>query len=93
MDTNVSQGLPSTAPVRLPRRYKPHAPSSIYPLRVPEEQNMKVSDITLLGDGVFELEKGFSDRKLRNGDEVKLRLGGVVTDSTSWTLTGDFNMR
>jgi hypothetical protein len=53
---------------------------------------MKVSDITLLGDGVYELEKGSSDRKLGNGDVVKLRLGGVVTGSTSQKLTGDANV-
>ena len=40
---------------------------------------MKISDITSLGDGVYELEKGFSNRKLRNGDLVKLQLGGVET--------------
>jgi hypothetical protein len=53
---------------------------------------MKVSDIILLGDGVYELKKGFSDRKLVNGDVVKLQLGGVVTGSTSQKLVGDANV-
>ena len=91
-NTNVLQGLPTEVSVQLPFRYKLCSPSRIYPLRVPEEQNMKVSDITLLGDGVYELEKGSSDWKLGNGDVVKLRLGGVVTGSTSQKLTGDANV-
>jgi hypothetical protein len=33
---------------------------------------MKVSDITLLSDGVYELKRGFSDWKLVNRDVVKL---------------------
>lgn len=33
--------------------------------------------------------RGVSDRKLGNGDVVKLRLGGVVTGSSSQKLTGD----
>ncbi|KAH6667756.1 hypothetical protein B0J14DRAFT_567126 [Halenospora varia] len=85
-------GLPTDVPVQLPFRYKLCAPSNIYQLRVLEEQNMKVSDITPLGEGVYELEKGFSDRKLGNGDVVKLRLGGVLTGYTSQELTGDVNM-
>jgi hypothetical protein len=75
--------------VQLPLRYKRRAPSTIHPLRVLGERNMKVSDITLLGDGVYELKKAFSDRKLVNGDVVKLQLGGVVTGSTSLKLVGD----
>jgi hypothetical protein len=78
--------------VQLPLRYKLCAPSTIYPLRVLEEQSIKVSDITLLGDGVYELKKGFSDRKLANGDVVKLQLGGVVTGSTSQKFIGDANV-
>lgn len=33
--------------------------------------------------------RGVSDRKLGNGDVVKLRLGGVVTGSSSQKVTGD----
>ena len=68
--------------MKLPLRSGHYAPPTICPLHVP-----------LLGDGVYDLEKGFSDRKLRNGDVVKLRLGGVVTGSTSQTLAGNVNMR
>jgi hypothetical protein len=39
---------------------------------------MKVSDITLLGDGVYELEKGFNDWKLVNGDRK------LVGDANVW---------
>jgi hypothetical protein len=56
------------------------------------KRNIKVSDITLLGNSVYELNKGFSDRKLVNGDVVKLQLGGVVTGSTSQKLIGDANV-
>jgi hypothetical protein len=69
-------------PVQLPLRSKLRAPSTIYPLHLLRERN-------ILGDGVFELEKGFSDRKLVHGDVVKLQLGGVVTGSTSQKLAGD----
>jgi len=89
--TNVLQVLPTKVPVQLPLRYKLRAPSTIHPLRL-GERNMKVSDITLLGDGVYELKKGVSDRKLVNGDLVKLQLGGVVTGSTSQKLVGDANV-
>ncbi|KAG4412400.1 hypothetical protein IFR04_014468 [Cadophora malorum] len=75
-------GRPTEVPLKLPLRSRHYAPPNICSLRVP-----------LLGDGVYELEKGFSDRKLRNGDVVKLRLGGVVTGSTSQTLAGNVNMR
>jgi hypothetical protein len=91
-NANVLQVLPTKVPVQLPLRYKLRAPSTIHPLRVLGERNMKVSDITLLGDGVYELKKGFSDRKLVNGDLVKLQLGGVVTGSTSQKLVGDANV-
>jgi hypothetical protein len=43
---------------------------------------MKISDVTPLGDGVYELEKGSGDRKLRGGDLVKLQLGGIQTAFT-----------
>jgi hypothetical protein len=56
------------------------------------KRNIKVSDITLLGNSVYELNKGFSDRKLVNGGVVKLQLGGVVTGSTSQKLIGDANV-
>lgn len=72
-------------PEQLPLRSKLRAPSTIYPLRVLGER-------TILGDGVYELKKGFSDRKLVNGDVVKLQLGGVVTGSTSQKLIGDANV-
>jgi hypothetical protein len=78
--------------MQLPPRYKLRAPSTIYPLHVLGERNIKVSDITLLGNGVYELKKGFSDRKLVNGDVVKLQLGGVVTGSTSQKLVRDANV-
>jgi hypothetical protein len=78
-------------PVKLPLSYKLCAPSTIYPLHVLEEWRIKVSDITLLDDGVYELKKGFSDRELVNGDVVKLQLGGVATGSTSQKL-GDANV-
>ncbi|KAF4632745.1 hypothetical protein G7Y89_g5381 [Cudoniella acicularis] len=55
-------------------------------------RSMKVSDITLLGDGVYELQKGYSDRKLVDGDVVRLQLGGVVTGSTTQKLIGDANV-
>jgi hypothetical protein len=78
--------------MQLPLRYKLRAPSTIYPLRVLGERNIKVSNITLLGDSVYELKRGFSDQKLVNGDVVKLRLGGIVTGSTSQKLVGDANV-
>jgi hypothetical protein len=71
--------------VQLPLRYKLRAPSTIYPLRVLGERN-------ILGGGVCELKKRFSDRKLVNGDVVKLQLGSVVTGSTSQKLIGDANV-
>jgi len=55
-------------------------------------RSMKVSDITLLSDGVYELQKGYSDRKLVNGDVVRLQLGGVLTGSTTQKLIGDANV-
>jgi hypothetical protein len=63
-------------PEQLPLRYKLRAPSTIYPLRVLGERNIK----------------RFSDRKLVNGDVVKLQLGSVVTGSTSQKLIGDANV-
>jgi hypothetical protein len=76
--------LPATyVPVQLPLRYKHCVTSTIYPLRELEERNIRVFDITLFGNGVYELKKGFRDRKLGNGDVVKLQLGGVVIGSTS----------
>ncbi|KAH8792194.1 hypothetical protein F5882DRAFT_437771 [Hyaloscypha sp. PMI_1271] len=74
-------GRPTEVPLKLPIRSGYCAPPNICSFRVP------------LGDGVYELEKGFSDRKLRNGDMVKLRLGGFVTGSTPQTLAGNVNMR
>ncbi len=53
---------------------------------------LEVSDITLLGDGVYELKKGFSDRTLVNGDAVVLQLGGVVTGCSSQKPLGDANV-
>lgn len=81
-NTDVLQGHPKEVSSNLPLCSGNCAPGIICPLHVP-----------LLGDGVYELEKGFSDRKLRNRDVVKLRLGGVVTGSISQTLTGDVDMR
>ncbi|KAF7861554.1 hypothetical protein EAF04_008116 [Stromatinia cepivora] len=48
-------GRPAEVPLKLPLCSGHCTPPTICPLRVP-----------LLGDGVYELEKGFSDRKLRN---------------------------
>ncbi|KAG4427005.1 hypothetical protein IFR05_017512, partial [Cadophora sp. M221] len=68
-DFNLARnGRPTEVPLKLPLRSGHCAPPTVCSLRVP-----------LLGDGVYELEKGFSDRKLRNGDVVKLRLGGILT--------------
>ena len=92
-NTNVLQGFPSKVPLQLPLHYSLCAPSTIHPLRAPKERNIKVSDMTLISDGVYELKKGFSDRKLANRDVVKLRLSGVVTGSTSQVLTGGVNIR
>ena len=80
-NTDVLQGRPTEVPLKLPLRSRHYAPPNICSLRVP-----------LLGDGVYELEKGFSDRRLRNGDVVKLRLGGILTGSTSQKLVGDANV-
>jgi hypothetical protein len=49
---------------------------------------MKVSNITLLGDGVYEL-KGFRCWKPDNKNIVKLQFGGVVRGSTSQKLVRD----
>jgi hypothetical protein len=38
---------------------------------------MKIYDIIPLGDGVYELEKGFSDRKLDDGDLANFLFGGI----------------
>jgi hypothetical protein len=59
--------------VQLPLRYKRGIPSTTNPLRI-------------LGDGVYELKEGYGDWELGDGDVVKLRLGGVVTGSTSQKL-------
>ena len=75
--------------MQIPLRYNLRAPSIIHPPRILGERNLKVSDISLLSDGVYELKKGFSNRKLVNGDVVKLQLGGVVTGSTSQKLIGN----
>jgi len=40
----------------------------------------------------MKVKKGFSDRKLVNGDVVKLQLGGVVAGSTSQKLIRDANV-
>ncbi len=71
--------------MQLPLRSQLRALSTIDPLHLLREPN-------ILGDGVYELAKGFSDRKLVYGDMVKLRLGGVVTGSTSQKLAGDANV-
>lgn len=55
-------------------------------LRAFRERNMKLSDITPLGHGVYELEEGVGDLKIGNGDLVELRLGGIETDSTPSTI-------
>lgn len=47
---------------------------------------MRVSNITILGDSVYELKKGFRDRELGNGDVAKPQLDGVVIGSISRTL-------
>ena len=65
--------------MQLPIRYKLYDSSAIHPLRV-------------LSDGVYELRKGYSDWKLSDGYVVKLRLGGVVTGSTSQKLIKDVNI-
>ena len=66
-------------PIQLPLSYKLRSPSTIYPLRV-------------LGERIMKVKKGFSDRKLVNGDVVKLQLGGVVAGSTSQKLIRDANV-
>ena len=43
---------------------------------------MQISDITPLRDGVYEMEKGVGDRKLSEGDLVKLFFGGIAAAST-----------
>lgn len=47
---------------------------------------MKTSDVTPLGGGVYELEKGCGDRKPSRGDIVELKFGGVETDLTPQKL-------
>jgi len=79
-NTDVLQDRLAEVPLKLPLRFGDYAPPTVCSLRVP------------LGDGVYELEKGFSDRRLRNGDVVKLRLGGILTGSTSQKLVGDANV-
>lgn len=44
---------------------------------------MRLSDITQIKDGVFELEKGHGDQKLDDGDTVLLLLGGTQTAFSS----------
>jgi len=43
---------------------------------------MKISDFIPLRDGVYEMEKGVSDRKLGDGDLAKLLFGGIAAAFT-----------
>jgi hypothetical protein len=43
---------------------------------------MQISDITPLGDSVYELEKGVKNQKLGEGDLAKLLYGGIAAAST-----------
>lgn len=47
---------------------------------------MKASDITPLDQGVYELEKGVSNQKLRNGRLAQLLLGGIQQAPSSQEL-------
>jgi hypothetical protein len=47
--------------VQLPPCYKLYAPLTIYPLYILRERNIKVFNITLFSDSIYELKKGFSD--------------------------------
>jgi hypothetical protein len=54
---------------------------------------MKISDMAVLGNGVYELEKGwFSDWKLCTNNMAKLRLGGIVTGSRFQKPNGHTNL-
>ena len=65
--------------IQLSLGYKLYAPPNLYLPGVLEEQSMKVSD-TLPASSVYELEKGYSDRKMGSGDVMKLRLGRTGRD-------------
>jgi hypothetical protein len=47
---------------------------------------MQLSDITALGDGMYELEKGQSDGKLGKDGIAELKFGGIKTGFTPQKL-------
>lgn len=53
---------------------------------------MKLSDLTPLGRGVFELEKGDGGQKIVCEDIAKLEFGGIQTAFTPKELTGNVDV-
>jgi hypothetical protein len=52
---------------------------------------MKISNIIPLSHGIYELEKGSSDRRLGDGDLAKLLLGGIEAAPTPQKLVENDN--
>jgi hypothetical protein len=50
---------------------------------------MRLSDLTLITDGVLGLEKGHNDQKPGNEDFVQLLFGGIQTAFTSEEFAED----
>jgi hypothetical protein len=48
---------------------------------------MKISDITLLRDNIYELERNGGNRKPGKDDFVKLKFSGIQTDLTPQRLS------
>lgn len=54
-----------------------------------ETYNMKIADLIPLQEGIYELEKGHIESRLREANAFMIRFGSIETDLTPKKIEGD----